>query len=197
MMASDKLTPKQEMFCKEYLVDLNATQAAIRAGYSEKTAASVGCENLIKPYIQECIQSLMKSRVDRTEITQNKVLMELAILAFSDLADYLDIIEDTGAIRAKSFKEMEGNKSRAIESIKEDRAIKENANGDSVTVYDKVSFKLHSKIRALELLGKHLGMFVDNVKLSGDVGLAVRAEDMLKVYLELKSGAGKNATGGQ
>ena len=196
-MASDKLTPKQEMFCKEYLVDLNATQAAIRAGYSEKTAQEQAARLLSNVIIQAEIQARMEKRVDRTEITQDKVLMELAILAFSDLADYLDIIEDTGAIRAKSFEEMKGNKSRAIESIKEDRVIKENANGDSVTVYDKVSFKLHSKIRALELLGKHLGMFVDNVKLSGDVGLAVRAEDMLKVYLELKSGAGKNATGGQ
>jgi len=95
-MMNDKLTPKQEMFCKEYLVDLNATQAATRAGYSEKTAQEQAARLLSNVIIQAEIQARMEKRVDRTEITQDKVLMELAILAFSDLADYLDIIEDTG-----------------------------------------------------------------------------------------------------
>ena len=69
-----KLTAKQEMFCREYLVDLNATQAAIRAGYSEKTAKEIGCENLTKPNIQEYIQAQMNKRAERVEITADYVL---------------------------------------------------------------------------------------------------------------------------
>lgn len=163
------LTEKQRRFCEEYLVDLNATQAATRTGYSKKTAYSIGQENLKKPEIQKLIQKLMKERSERTQVTQERVVMELALIAFSDLADYLSIEENTGVIIPKSFDEMEEGKSRALESIKEDRAIKEDAKGEQVTVYDKVTFKLHSKIKALELLGRHLGMFIDNIKHSGKI----------------------------
>ena len=69
-----KLTNKQEMFCKEYIIDLNATQAAIRAGYSEKTAGVQGFENLKKPYIQEYIQGLMHKRAKKAEISSETVL---------------------------------------------------------------------------------------------------------------------------
>ena len=69
-----KLTPKQSLFCKEYLVDLNATQAAIRAGYSEKTAKAIANENLTKPYLQEIIQNGMNKRAEKTEITAEYVL---------------------------------------------------------------------------------------------------------------------------
>ena len=69
-----KLTPKQMLFVKEYLIDLNATQAAIRAGYSEKTAAVIAAENLIKPNIAEAIQTGMNERIKRTEVTADYVL---------------------------------------------------------------------------------------------------------------------------
>lgn len=68
------LTTKQEMFCKEYLVDLNATQAAIRAGYSKETAQQMGSENLSKPVIAEMIQSLMAERSQRVQIDADYVL---------------------------------------------------------------------------------------------------------------------------
>lgn len=71
-----KLTAKQEMFCKEYLIDLNATQAAIRAGYSEKTAFTIGHENLTKPYIQDRIQELKADRENRLEINADWVLSQ-------------------------------------------------------------------------------------------------------------------------
>ena len=73
-----KLKERQKRFVDEYLIDLNATQAAIRAGYSPKTAYSIGDENLKKPEIQEYISERMKDREKRTEITQDKVLKELA-----------------------------------------------------------------------------------------------------------------------
>ena len=71
------LTPKQQRFVEEYLIDLNATQAAIRAGYSEKTAKSVGHENLTKPDIAKAIQEAQNKRVERTEITQDYVLTNI------------------------------------------------------------------------------------------------------------------------
>ena len=70
------------MFCAEYLIDLNATQAAIRAGYSKKTAYSMGQENLKKPELQEKIQNAMAERSKRTEINQDRVLEEIAEIAF-------------------------------------------------------------------------------------------------------------------
>jgi phage terminase small subunit len=69
-----KLTAKQERFVAEYLIDLNATQAAIRAGYSEKTAKQMGTENLAKPVLAEAIETALAERSERTEITQDYVL---------------------------------------------------------------------------------------------------------------------------
>ena len=79
-----KLRPKQKMFVEEYLVDLNATQAAIRAGYSAKTASSIGEQNLRKLDIQTAIQEAMKARQERTGVTQDRVIAELARIAFGD-----------------------------------------------------------------------------------------------------------------
>jgi len=71
------LTAKQKMFCKEYLIDLNATQACIRAGYSKKTARSLGCENLTKPYIQQEVQRLKAIREKKVGLTAEKVLTDI------------------------------------------------------------------------------------------------------------------------
>lgn len=77
MPKEEKLTEKQKMFCKEYMVDLNATQACIRAGYSEKTAKVIGSQNLTKLNIQEEITKLMKDREERVKLTADKVLEDI------------------------------------------------------------------------------------------------------------------------
>jgi len=151
------LTPKQIIFCKEYLVDFNATRAAKAAGYSKKTAQRMGSENLSKPLIQERIRKEIKAREYRTEITADRVLQEIALLGFSDIAHYVEIGED-GQVKTKTFEEMPEHASRAIESISEDRIIRENPDGTQIIVHDKYKFKLHSKIHALEKLFKHLGL---------------------------------------
>jgi len=151
------LTPKQIIFCKEYLIDFNATRAAKTAGYSEKTAQRMGSENLSKPVIQERILKEIKAREYRTEITADRVLQEIALLGFSDIAHYVEIGED-GQVTTKTFEEMPEHASRAIESISEDRIIRENPDGTQIIVHDKYKFKLHSKIHALEKLFKHLGL---------------------------------------
>jgi len=157
--------PREAVFVREYLVDLNGTAAAKRAKYSNKTARQIASQLLSRLNVQEAIAAAMKKREVRTEITQDRVLRELAIIAYSDIKNHLDIDENTGAVRSKGFDNMPKDSSRAIESISEDRVIKENADGNSTTVYDKFKFKLHDKIKALELLGRHLGMFVTEIKL--------------------------------
>jgi phage terminase small subunit len=72
-----KLTPKQQAFVDEYLIDFNATRAAIKAGYSEKTAKEIGAENLTKPNIQQAISNVQRKRSERTEITQDYVLITI------------------------------------------------------------------------------------------------------------------------
>jgi len=76
-----KLTAKQQSFCEEYMIDLNATQAAIRAGYSLKTAKEIGCENLTKPNISECIQDLFNERSEKVEISAEYVIKSIKSVA--------------------------------------------------------------------------------------------------------------------
>lgn len=169
-----KLNAKQRKFVREYLLDLNATQAAIRAGYSRRTAGSQAHELLKNLEIKKAIQKGMDKAAARYDISKERILKELAIIAYSDLKHHLDIDPDTGAIRAKGFGEMPGETSRALKSIKEDRVIKEDADGHKVTVFDKIRFELHDKLKALELLGKHRGMFADKVDLSGELSVTVK-----------------------
>jgi phage terminase small subunit len=168
------LNAKRRKFVREYLLDLNATQAAIRAGYSRKTAGEIGHRLLKKVEIKKAIQRGMDAKAKRYEISQRRILEELAIVAYSDLKHYMDIDPDTGAIRAKGFEDMPEKTSRALRAIKEDRVIKEDADGHKVTVFDKIRFELHDKLKALELLGKHIGMFADKMDLSGDVSVTVK-----------------------
>lgn len=149
---------KQKLFIQEYLIDLNATQAAIRAGYSKKTAQEQGSRLLSKVIIQEAIQKAMKERAARTGITADHILNEIAIIAFSDLKNYIEINDDTGAIRAKGFEEMPEGTSRALESITEHRMIREDSKGKDTIINEKVMFKMHNKLGALEDLAEHLGL---------------------------------------
>jgi len=154
------LTAKQDQFCKEYLVDLNATQAAIRAGYSEKTANVIAAENLSKPYIAERVAELKEERSKRTEITIDRVLNELAMIGFSDIAELVEI-EEGGMIIAKRFDEIPDGKTRILKAIKEDRIIRETPNGKEMIVHDKIRYEAWDKLKALELLARHLGMLKD------------------------------------
>ena len=90
MPQKKKLTPKQEMFTREYLIDLNATQAAIRSGYSKKTAEWIGPQLLGKSHVAEAIQSAMDKRAAKIEITSDAVLQELAKMAFANIQDLYD-----------------------------------------------------------------------------------------------------------
>lgn len=142
-----KLTEKQKRFVAEYLVDLNATQAAIRAGYSPKTANRIGSQNLSKVDVQAEIEKRRATLRNKLEITQERVLEELAAIAFANGTDFATITHN-GLVRLTPTDEVPEEKKKAVASIKEGQYGTE--------------IKLHDKVRALELLGKHLGVFDTN-----------------------------------
>ena len=183
---------QHERFCQEYLFDLNGTKAAIRAKFSKKSARSTASQLLTKVNIQQRLAELKALREERTKVTQDRVVKELALIGFSDLQNYISIDELTGVITAKGFDAMPPEESRALKSIKEDRAIKEDADGKGVTVYDKVSFTMHDKIRALEILARHLGMLVERHEVTGEDGGPVQIEYVLmKAKKRKRDGDGK------
>lgn len=143
------LSPKQQRFAEEYLVDLNATQAAIRAGYSEKTAKSQGQRLLTKVDIQEEIQRSRDARSHRTEITQDRVLLEYARIAFFDPAK---LFGDDG--RPLPLTQIDENTRRAIAGLD----VCTVGNGD-MGAGEIQKFRIANKLTALEQVGKHLGMF--------------------------------------
>ncbi len=154
-----ELTAKQRVFVEEYLVDLNATQAAIRAGYSKKTAQRIGSENLSKPLVAEAIQKAMEKRSERTEITADAVLEELAKLGFSNMKDYAAVMSDGSGMHL-DLSELTRDQAAAIKSIKSTTT----KIGEGL-VSESTELKLADKKPSLELLGKHLELFTENVKI--------------------------------
>lgn len=143
-----KLTAKQQRFCDEYLIDLNATQAAIRAGYSAKTADQQGSRMLTNVKVQQEIAEKMAERSKRTGINQDRVLQEIAKLALVNIDDVVDL--ETGRVRETATKE----DLACIQSIK----IKPTEFGTEREI------KFYDKKGSLELAGKHLGMFKDKAE---------------------------------
>ncbi|RYE42642.1 MAG: terminase small subunit [Hyphomicrobiales bacterium] len=161
------LTAKQQRFVAEYLIDLNASQAAIRAGYSAKTAYSVGHENLKKPEIQVEIQAAMKARSERTEINADWVLTRLARDATADLAD---LYSECGTLKPVHEWPMAWRTGlvAGIETVQE----RNGEDPDGNLVYATVrKVKLLDRTKLVELIGKHVdvGAFKDKVEHSGEI----------------------------
>ena len=154
------MTDKQKRFVDEYLIDLNATQAAIRAGYKPDNAQQMGSENLSKPVISSAIAKAMAERSKRTGINQDRVIRELARIGFAKITDIVD--PETAKIRENASED----DLACIQSIK----IKPNEFGTEREV------KLYDKKSALVDLGKHLGMFKDRMDLSADMDLHIAVD---------------------
>lgn len=155
------MTKKQKRFVEEYLIDLNATQAAIRAGYSPDTAGSIGNENLKKPEICACVEKAMAERSKRTGVCANRVVQELAKIAFLNLRDVID--PKTAAVREDASDE----DTAALQSIKVKKSYSET--GESIEREAKAA----DKLKALELLGRHLGMWNDKLDVNGVEGVVI------------------------
>jgi len=136
-----ELTARQQRFCAEYIRDLNATKAAARAGYSPRTARSIGSENLAKPDIQAEIRRLKAERAERLMISADRVVEELARIAFSNIED---LFNADGSL--KGIGKLSPDTAAAIANIE-------------TTESGATRVRLFDKLRALELLGKHLGLF--------------------------------------
>lgn len=172
-----KMTARQQRFCDEYLIDLNATQAAIRAGYSEKRASEQAYQLLQKTTVQDYIRKKKMERIERTEITQDMVLRELALIAFSNAADYAAVIEKDAMAEVDGqmiqLFDSEGNpvKYRTVEPVLTEDLTESQKRALSVIKKGRDGFEVkpYDKVRALELIGKHIGMFEEKVAVSGEV----------------------------
>ena len=146
------LTQKQKAFVDEYLIDLNATRAykaAYKACKSDKAAASSSSKLLRNPKIVEYLSKRQSELQQRTNVTQDRVIQELASIAFSDIVDFVkvEIVNGYPSVMIAPTKDIPARKRAAI------AGIKQGANG--------VEVKLHNKLEALDKLGRHLGLFND------------------------------------
>lgn len=157
----DDLTTKQAAFVAEYLKDMNGTQAAIRAGYAPSAAGQQACVLLKNPKVKAAVQAAKAQRSERTAITADRVLEELARLAFADPSKCYD---DAGNLLPVPKMPPEARASLSGVDVEE---------GESSSTR---KVKRWDKVKALELLGKHLGMWQDKVKVSGDTEEPLRIE---------------------
>lgn len=148
------LNDRQRIFVEEYLIDRNATQAAIRAGYSQKTAYSIGQRLLKKVEIQEAIKKRTEARIRRTDITADFVLTEIMKVASADASDFVTVGK-RNRVQIIPTEEISKDKLAALSGVKRGK------NGE-------LEVKLYDKLRALEMLGKHLGLFDKSQKDEAD-----------------------------
>lgn len=167
MAKKGELTEKQQRFVEEYLIDLNATQAAIRSGYSAKTADVQGSRMLANVKVQQAISEIMANRSKRTGVNQDMVVQELARIAFVKMTD---VVNADGEIRPDAS----DDDLACIESVKYKRSDTDTGSSEEREV------KIASKLKALELLGKHLGMWNDKLDVNVTTPIIISGDDALE-----------------
>lgn len=160
-----ELTPKQQLFVAEYLKDLNATQAAIRAGYSAHTANEIAAENLAKPSISATIAAKRAEQLKRVEIDSDFVLRELMKLASADLSAAFD---EHGNLRP--IHEIPEDTRKAISGVECDELYEGQGEERRWIGYTR-KVKFWDKNKALENLGRHLSLFKDKIEITADASL--------------------------
>ena len=146
--------PKQSAFCREYVLDYNGTQAAIRAGYSKRTAYSQSFDLLKKPESQKEIQALESRIENKVIITKDKILRELSMIGFANLAAHVTIDDTTGCVQAIGIDSLPAGASRAIKKVKERRVIKSTASGDEV-LENQLQTRAARALLVVEMPGRH------------------------------------------
>ncbi|MBV9825867.1 MAG: terminase small subunit, partial [Alphaproteobacteria bacterium] len=150
------LTGKQARFVEEYLIDLNATQAAIRAGYSERTAYSIGQENLKKPEIASAIAEAQKARATKSGVTADMIVEEYRRLGFSEMRRLMRW--GPNGVELLPSAELAEDDAAAVAEVSQ------TVTKDGGTI----RLKVHDKARALDSLPRHLGLFRDRVEVEVD-----------------------------
>ena len=176
------LTPRQQRFVDEYLVDLNGTQAAIRAGFSKKNADSIAIQVLRKPQVAEAVAAAIQSRSKKVGLTAEWVVERLMSLADADVAELYD---DHGNLLP--MRDLPQGVRRAVSSVEvceEWEGVGENR---KLVGYTK-KVKLWDKVKSLEHLGRHLGMFTDKVEVGG---LEKFADEIASAWERLRAGENK------
>lgn len=168
------MTNKQKRFCEEYLIDLNATQAAIRAGYSPDSAASIGSENMQKPDIRARIDKAIAEQSRRTGINADRVVRELARIALLNPKKAINF-EDAAVLANASDDDL-----AAVASVRV--KIIPTADGEGI----EREVKFYDKGKALEQLGRHLGLFTDKVEHSGSIDTGSAA--LTSILQQLQAG---------
>ncbi|MBN8978916.1 MAG: terminase small subunit [Rhizobiales bacterium] len=174
--AMSPLTPKQSRFVEEYLLDMNATQAAIRAGYSQRTAKEQGAQLLTKPAVMAAVDAAKIDRSERTKIDADRVLQEIAVMAFYDPADLMidgeagEDDREAAVIDGRVIYGLRGpaDIKRLPESVR--RAIV----GWGWDRNENFTLKLADKSKALDQLARHLSLYNDKVEIDTPVGWADR-----------------------
>lgn len=165
-----KLTPKQEMFVLEYLKDLNATQAAIRAGYSQKTANEQGCQLLANLKVKAAIDAAMSAREERTKIDAAWLLERLAEEATADIADIYD--DDGNLLPVKQWPKIW--RMGLVQGIEVEELFDGRGEGrEHIGRVRKV--RIDNRVKRLELIGKHIGVqaFEEKIKASVDGNVTI------------------------
>jgi phage terminase small subunit len=171
-----KIERRYRIFAREYVIDLNGTRAAIAAGYSKRGAEVTACRLLRRPAVRNRIAALMKKRAEKLDLTGEKVLKELARLAFANMADYIDIGPD-GSARV-NLSRVDRDKGAAIQEVTIDEYSERSGRvKDRTPTFEtvkRIKFKLADKGQNLERLGRHLKLFTDKVEVTGLESLAER-----------------------
>ena len=163
-----ELTERQKRFCEEYVIDLNGTQAAIRAGYSESGASVEGTRLLANANVKSLIDKLKAEKTSANKTTAQRVIDELSSIAFSDMKDLMSV---DNAIM--DLRQMDEGVSRTISSLEVDEMRVE-----GMTIGQTKKVKLWDKMRALDMLGKHFGIFEkDNSQKNKDIVINIDKDD--------------------
>lgn len=170
-----KLNPRQQRFVAEYLVDLNATQAAIRAGYSAKTAESQGSRLLSNAKVAAAVQAGGVKLARRLEVTQERVVEELRRIAMADIRNLFTWDEEKAAFIPS--RDLTDEQAAAIASVESETIRTTNLDG-SVDVKIKLKLRTYDKKGALDSLAKHLGMFIERHEHTGKDGGPIETKEL-------------------
>lgn len=193
MAAARPLSPRQERFVREYLIDLNGTQAVIRAGYSAKGADVQACRLLGDARIAAAIAAAQQKLASRQDVTLERIVAELAKIGFANMQDYMRV--GSGGEPTLDFSNLTRDQAAALGEVTVETFI--DGGGDDARAVRRVKFKLHDKRAALVDLGKHLGMFVERQAITVSVLDGMTQDELARIRQILADELAQRIAGGR